>query len=175
VIRNPLQPPVCIVIDTTLLLLLLGYQCLLFEQAEPLERIRVLTEIRGRDDRISPERFDGLWDLFRSATRRIVTQHVVAEAYGSRNRLASFRHQKELVWRSAITLLANPGIEEQSCLITDVVEREGYRDILHELGPSDAGLIFTAELLKATIITDDGRLVHWAGVRAVPAVFLNQI
>jgi hypothetical protein len=28
---------------------------------------------------------------------------------------------------------------------------------------------------KATIITDDGRLVHWAGVRAVPAVFLNQI
>jgi hypothetical protein len=163
------------VIDTTLLLLLLGYQCLLFEQAEPLVRTRVLAEIRGRDDRISPERFDGLWNLFRSAARRIVTQHVVAEAYGLRNRLASFRHQKELVWRSAIMLLADPGIEEHCCLIKDVIEREEYRDILGELGPSDASLIFTAELQKATIVTDDGRLVHWAGVRAVPAVFLNQI
>jgi hypothetical protein len=38
-----------------------------------------------------------------------------------------------------------------------------------------AGLIFTAELQKATIVTDDGRLAHWAGVRAVPAVFLNQV
>jgi hypothetical protein len=69
----------------------------------------------------------------------------------------------------------DPGIEEHSCLIKDVLELEGYRDILDELGPSDAGLIFTAERQKATIITDDGQLVHWAAVRAVPAVFLNQI
>src|SRR5580765_6584259 len=70
-------------------------QCLVFEHAALLERIRVLTDIRGRDDRISPERFDGLWELFRSAARLIVTQHVVADAYGLRNRLASFRHQRD--------------------------------------------------------------------------------
>jgi len=174
-ISDPLRPPVKIAIDTNLLLLLLGYQCLRFENAPALERTRVLTEIRGRDDGISPERFDDLWNLFHRAARRIVTQHIVAEAYGLRHRLTSFRHRKALVWRSAILLLANPGIEELSCQIRDVHERHPYRDILEELGPADAGLIYTAESNKATIITDDGRLAHWAAVRSVPALGLNQI
>src|SRR5882757_8908730 len=103
--HGPRSPRVCLAVDTNILLLLLGYQCLLSQDAKPLERSRVLTEIRGRDDAISPERFDDLWGLFQNATRRIITQHVVAETYGSRKRLSSFRHQKDLVWRSAKTLL----------------------------------------------------------------------
>ena len=149
-ISDPLRPPVKLAIDTNLLLLLVGYQCLLFENASALERARVLTEIRGRDDGISPDRFDDLWNLFQSAARRIVTQHVIAETYGLRRRLASFRDRKDLVWRSALVLLANPGIEEQSCSIRDVHNRREYSDILTELGPADAGLIYTAEHQKAT-------------------------
>lgn len=174
-IRDPLRPPVKLAIDTNLLLLLLGYQCLLFENASPKARTRVLTEIRGRDDSISPERFDDLWNLFHSAARRIVTQHVITETYGLRRRLASFRDRKDLVWRSALRLLADPGIEEQSCSIRDVHNRREYSDILTELGPADAGLIYTAEHQKVTIITDDGQLAHWAAVRLVPAILSNQI
>jgi rRNA-processing protein FCF1 len=170
-IRDPLRPPVCLVIDTNLLLLLLGYQCLLLESAKARERNRVLAQICGRADNLSPERFDDLWNLFRSAERRIVTQHVVAESYGLRKRLA-FR--KDLIWASAIGLLANPGIEEQSCQVGDLL-REGYRDILAEIGPSDAGLILTAEQQKATIVTDDGPLAYWARVRSIPAVLLSQL
>jgi hypothetical protein len=95
--HHPLRPPVELAIDTNLLLLLLGYQRLRLENAPPLVRARVLTEIRGRNDRISPETFDDLWNLFHSAARRIVTQHILAETYGLRRRLASFRHRKELV------------------------------------------------------------------------------
>jgi hypothetical protein len=175
IIPDPLRPPVHLAIDTNLLLLLLGYQCLLLENTKALERARVLTDIRGRSDHISPERFDDLWRLFRGAARRIVTQHVIAETYGSRRRLGSFRHRKDLVWRGAIELLTDPGIEEQSCQVRDVHEKEEYRDILSELGPADAGLLYTAERQKATIITDDGPLVHWAGVRSVPAIGLKQI
>lgn len=166
-IRDPLRPPVCLVVDTNLLLLVVGYQCLQLEKAQAFERTRVLTEIRGRDDGISPDRFDDLWNLFWSAARRIVTQHVIAETYGLRRKLASFRHRRDLVWESAIMLLAKPGIEEQSCLVHDVLAQEGYRDILVELGPTDAGLIYTAEQLQATIITDDGTLARWAAVRSV--------
>jgi rRNA-processing protein FCF1 len=176
VTRDPLSPPVCLAIDTNLLLVLLGYRCLLFQGAKPIERGRVLTEIRGRDDNVSPERFDDLWDLFRNAARRIVTQHVVAETYGSRRKLGSFQHQKDLVWRSARALLMDhPGIEEQACTIRDVLERKEYRNILEELGPTDAGLILTAERQKATIITDDGRLAHLARARSVQAMGLHEI
>ncbi len=172
-IRDRLRPPVKLAIDTNLLLLLLAYQCLLLDNARPQARTRVLNKIRGRGDDMSPQRFDDLWSLFHSAASRIVTQHVIAETYGLRSLLASFR--KDLVWRGALILLADPGIEEQSCLIRDVHRAHGYSDILHEIGPADAGLIYTAERNKATILTDDGMLAHWANVRSVPAVPLNQI
>src|SRR5260370_7274711 len=97
-IRDPLRPPVCLVVDSSLLLLVVGYQCLQLEKAQALERARVLTQIRGRDDDISPERFDDLWHLFRGAARRIVTQHVIAETYGLRRKLPAFRHRRHLVW-----------------------------------------------------------------------------
>ena len=165
------RPPQCLAIDTTLLLLLLGYLCLLFENRSSKERVQVLNEIRGRGDNISPERFADLWNLFLNAKRRIVTQHIVAETYGLRRRLP---YRKDLVWRSGIQLLANPGIEELSCRVKDL-RAEGYENVMREIGPSDAGLIFTAERLKAAIITDDRQLAHWAGVRSVPALLLKQI
>jgi hypothetical protein len=112
IIPDPLAQPVSLAVDTNLLLLLLGYQCLLFEKTVPLQRARVLKEIRGRDDNISPERFDSLWHLFQTAKRRIVTQHVIAETYGLRKLLAKLGLPKDLVWDSAKALLDDPGIEE---------------------------------------------------------------
>lgn len=166
-IHDPLQPPLCLAVDTNLLLLILAYQCLLLDKATPLERARVLIEIRARDDLVSSEGFDDLWRLFRAARRRIVTQHVIAETYGLRRRLASFRHRRELVWQAAIALLGDPGFEEQSCTVQDLYERKEYRPILIELGPTDAGLIHTAERQKATIVTDDEKLANWARRRYV--------
>jgi hypothetical protein len=171
---NRLPRPPCLAIDTNLFLPLLGYQCLQFDNAKPLERVRILTSIRGRSDGMSPERFDDLWKLFRSGARRIVTQHVIAEAYGLRKRLDSLQYRKDLVWRGAIAILGS-GIEEQSCALRDLLEQDGYRKILTEIGPTDAGLIFTAERQKATIITDDGPLARWAGVRSVPVILLPSI
>lgn len=78
-LRDPLRVPVCLAIDANLILLLLGYQCLLFQKAKSLDPVRILREIRGRDDGILPERFDDLWSLFLAASRRIVTEHVIAE------------------------------------------------------------------------------------------------
>jgi predicted nucleic acid-binding protein len=173
--RDSLHLPGSIAIDTSLLLLVVGYQCLETERAKPHDRVDELSAIRGRDDNLSPARFDDLWKLFRKARRRIVTQHVIAETYGSRRRLASFRHQKELVWRSAIGLLTDPGIEEHSCSIRNLYDRMDYRAILVELGPADAGLIYVAAQQKATVITDDSKLKHWAGVRSVPAVLLSEL
>jgi rRNA-processing protein FCF1 len=147
---------------------------LLFDKATPFERIRVLTKIRGRDGGMSPERFDDLWELFRSEARKIVTQHVIAEAYGLRRRLDSLQYRKDLVWRGAIALLKT-GIEEQSCALRDLLAQDGYRKILTEIGPTDAGLIFTAERQKATIITDDDELASWAGFRSVPVILLPSI
>jgi rRNA-processing protein FCF1 len=172
-IRDPLRPPVKLAIDTNLLLILIGDQCLRLDNARSQERTRVLTKIRGRDDDMSPERFDDLWNLFHSASHRMVTQHIIAETYGLRRLLTSFR--KDLVWHSVLMLLANPGIEEQSCRVRDVHDVHEYRRILEEIGPTDAGLIHTAEHNKATIITDDGKLAQWAAARSVPAIGLNQI
>lgn len=173
---NPLSSPRCLAIDTNLFLLLLGYQCLLLENASPLERNRVLYEIRGRSDRIYPKTFDDFWSLVSRAKRRIVTQHVVAETYGLRKRLAAFRQKKDLVWRSAAELLkSSPGIEEQPCKTQEMFENDAYRAILIELGPTDAGLILTAERQEATLITDDAQLASWAEARSVPVLRLNQI
>ncbi len=94
---DPFRPPVELAIDTSLLMLLLGYQFLLLEYARPLERTRVLDDIRGRPDPITPDIYDELWTLFQGAAHRVVTQHIVAEAYGNRRRLASFRHRRDLV------------------------------------------------------------------------------
>ena len=65
-----------VVIDTNILLLLLGYQCLEFDNTMGPTRARALSDIQGRGDNLSPERFNDLWELFHMATRRIVTQHV---------------------------------------------------------------------------------------------------
>ena len=68
-----------------------------------------------------------------------------------------------------------PRIEERPCQIRDVLEKPEYGNILVDIGPADAGLIYRAEHEKATIITDYGRLANWAAVRSVPAVLLKQI
>jgi rRNA-processing protein FCF1 len=164
-----------LVLDTNVLLLLIGYECSRLEALGDLDRRRVLEEIRGRGDRVSPERFDDLWRLFQSATQRIVTQHVIAEAYGLRSKLGAFRSRKSLVWRAALEILRSPGIEEDSFQVRQLSDLPEYRKILTEIGPADTGLLFTAERRKATILTEDRELWHWATVRNIPVLALNQI
>lgn len=115
-----------LVIDTNILLLLIGYECSRLEKLGSLERRRVLEEIRGRGDLVSPERFDDLWRLVQSSAQRIVTQHVIAEAYGLRGRLGSFRSRKDLVWRAALEILSNPGIEEDWVQVRELNDLPEY-------------------------------------------------
>jgi hypothetical protein len=62
--RNILAPRPVLVIDTNILLLLIGYRCSLLDKMGPQERIRVLNAIRGRRGVDESERFDELWHLF---------------------------------------------------------------------------------------------------------------
>jgi|GEM_PF-2582128 len=167
--------PQILVIDTNVLLLLIGYQCLVMTSAGGPERLRVLSQIRGRDDKLPVESFDHLWKLFGSADRRIVTQHVIAESYGLKRCFKHAGNRKDTIWRAALQLLHDPGIEELSCCISEVQERAGYRAILEELGPTDAGLMYTAETEKATMLTEDGPLIGMARKRSVRAISLREI
>jgi hypothetical protein len=96
---------------------------------------------------------------------------VVAEVYGLRRRLSL---RKDLVWRAAHTLL-DFGIEEVPCSVLQIRERFGNELPLTELGPIDAGLLYVAEDRKATILSEDGSLTHWAGTRGIRSLTLNQI
>jgi rRNA-processing protein FCF1 len=173
--RGPLGHPVRLAIDTNVLLLLIGYQCLLLTRANGHERLRVLNDIRGQSDRVPAQNFDDLWALFRSAAHRIVTQHVIAESYGLRRRLESAGNNKDTIGRAALQLLIDPGIEEASCRVSEVQASEGYRYILTALGPADAGLLYTAEQESAVMVTEDRHLIAVAGSRSVRAISLREI
>ena len=159
--------PSALAIDTNILLVLLGYQCLLFESASALERERILSEVLGSGRPVSGEQFDGLWQLFLNAGRRIVTQHVVAEVYGLRKRL---KFKKEAIWKSAVALLMEFGLEEQSCCVRDLHGIPAFRHMLEKVGPTDAGLLHAAEVEKATLVTEDWALRGFAHERSVPVL-----
>jgi hypothetical protein len=163
-----LAAPRAIAIDTNLFSVLLRYYCLASEDVGDLERERQLQEVSGRQDPLSLEQFDALWQIFERAPRRIVTQHVVAEAFSNKMR-------KQYNWSSALRLLPTYCLEERGCCISDVYSRPMFRRILEDIGPTDAGLIYTAEIEKAMIISEDGRLRHWAEVRSVKALALNEL
>ena len=164
--------PSALAIDTNILLVLLGYQCLLFERASPLKRERILKEVLGSGGPVSGEQFDGLWQLFLNAGRRIVTQHVVAEVYGLRKRL---KFKKEAIWKSAVALLMEFGLEEQSCCVRDLHGIPAFRHMLEKVGPTDAGLLRAAEVEKAMLVTEDWALRGFAHERSVPVLSLSQI
>jgi rRNA-processing protein FCF1 len=124
---------------------------------------------------VSPERFDALWRLFQYSAKRIVTQHVIAEAYGLRGRLGSFRSRKDLVWRAALEILSNPGIEEDSVQVKELNDLPEYQKILTVIGPADTGLLYVAEQRHAVLLTEDGPLQRWASVRSIPWLTLNQL
>jgi rRNA-processing protein FCF1 len=163
-----------LVIDTNILLLLLGYQCSQFENLGAPARRRILEEIRGRGA-VSPEWFDELWLFFQNAAQSAVTQHVIAETYGLRNRLGAFRSRKDLVWRAALEILRSPGIVEVSFQLEELDDLPEYRKILIEIGPTDTGLLYIAQQRKAVLLTEDGPLQHWASVRSIPWLTLNQL
>jgi hypothetical protein len=150
----------------------LGYQYFLLNKESGSQRQRMLDEIRARGDTLSPRHYDNLWQLFRSAKRRITTEHVIAESRGSRNPMRSY--PRERVWQAAIVLLNFP-VEEVSCSVREIHADANYTKILVYLGPADAGLIYVAERQKATILSEDGSLGHWARSRSVPAMSLQEI
>jgi hypothetical protein len=163
-----LAAPPAIAIDTNLFSVLLRYFSLESQDVDPAERERQLQKVSGRPDPVSLEQFDSLWQIFERAPRRIVTQHVVAEAFSNKMR-------KQFNWSSAIRLLPSYFVEERGCCISDVYAHREFQRMLQEIGPTDAGLIYTAEIEKATIISEDGRLRHWAEVREVPTLAVNQL
>jgi hypothetical protein len=55
-------------------------------------------------------------------------------------------------------LLPDYRVEELGCCVCDLYTRVEFRKIMDEIGPTDAGLIYTATIEDATIITEDRRL-----------------
>ena len=165
-------PSRSLAIDTSLFLLVVTYKCLASGNAR--DRVRILTDIRGRSDNLPPERFDDLWHVFERAARRIITQQVVAEVLRF-SRPGWIRDHKDDVLENAIALTKEFGVKEYSCPILEIHAREGYGPALIELGATDAGLLYTAEQQKATLITDDAKLLHYAYTRSVPAFPLDRV
>ncbi len=160
--------PGAIAIDTNLFSVLLRYYRLESEDASESDRERQLHEVWNREDPPGLEEFEARWHLFEGAHRRIVTQHVVAEAFTNKMR-------KRSNWSSAIGLLPDYCIEERGCCVAELYAHGKYRRIVEDIGPTDAGLIYIAEVEKATIISQDGQLRHWATVRSVPVLTLNEL
>jgi hypothetical protein len=171
--RDPLSPRPSLVIDTNIFLLLIGWQYSLSGNLDGPARQRLLSEIHGKGEHVSPDLVD-LRQLFNFAAHRIVTQHVIAEAY-SLGTKKFFRGKKERFWNSVLAILYNPGIEEASFAAQDVKESAQYQKILREIGPTDTGLLYTAQQRKGTILTNDGPLQHWASTLLIPWTSLNQI
>jgi hypothetical protein len=161
-------PPRVIAIDTNILSLLLLYDSLIARGASSVQRERKLREVRGRSEPVSGAQYDALWRLFETVPRRIVTQHVLAEAFGNTMR-------KQFNLGNAIGLLQKHHVEERACCISELYTNQDFRPIIEGLGPTDAGLIYTAEVEKATILSEDGPLRNWAHVRRVETLAWNQL
>ena len=71
-------------IDANVLSLLLVYNHCVCTNISVQRRERILVETRGRDDGLPTERFNDLWEVFCSVTRRMVTQHIIAETLNCR-------------------------------------------------------------------------------------------
>jgi hypothetical protein len=169
------SPPPILVIDTNVLLLMIGYQYSLLKKSDALQRSQLLYELRSRDRDILPERFDALWQLFNAAAARIVTEHVISETFSLGKNFRYFSGNRELVWKSALQIFDRPGIEEVSIRVDDLKGLPVYGEILLKAGPTDTGLLFVAEQRQATILTEDGPLWNWASDRNIQWLSLNQI
>jgi rRNA-processing protein FCF1 len=167
--RGRLTAPIAIAIDTNLFALVLLHHCLKSRGLGLPERERELQTVWGREDALSLIQLDALWNFFGRARRRIVTQHVVAEVFSNKGR-------KQLTgWHNAIQLLPDYDVEECDCRIRDLYARDDFRQIMEALGPTDAGLIYTAELKAATIITEDRRLRQFAYDHGVDVLTLEEL
>ena len=131
--------------------------------------------MRGRDDDVLPEQFEKLWLLFQSARRKVITQHVVAETYSLRHRLRPLQTQSDRIWGAATQLLYRDRIEERACSITELYKDETYGQIVRAIGPTDAGLILTAQELKCDILSEDGELSDWSWKQRVPCLPLKAL
>ena len=157
----------CVVIDTNQLLLLIACEVLQNTRRTTLERVPILEAIRGRADRVPPEQFERLWLVFQRARRKVTTQHVIAETYNLCHRLRPLQTPKDVIWKAANQLLDRDNMEERGCSIAELSTDDGYNQILHAIGPADAGLIFTAQKLKCEILSEDGKLSDWSWKRHV--------
>jgi hypothetical protein len=163
-----------LVLDTNILLLLIGYQWALNQKLDVSDRTDQLEELRGRDPRLPPELFERLWNRFKSNGKRLITQHVVAETW-SLGKARQACGKADSLWSGMLEVLSHPGIEEASLEVRAMYERPEYQKIADTVGPTDAGLIYLAERRSATILTEDGELLHWAHTRSVRTLQLSQI
>jgi len=79
------------------------------------------------------------------------------------------QRQPEAARRSAVSLVQEFAVEERQCRLMDLAANAAYLKALIELGPADAGLLYVAESIGATLISDDGPLLRWAYSHGVPA------
>jgi predicted nucleic acid-binding protein len=168
------HPAAPLALDTNPFLLLVTYRYLKSKNATALERMLALSDVRDQSDYVEPELFDDLWYIFENTKRRIITQHVIAEALKF-SRPGWLQGHKDAVRDAAISLLDDFRVEEHSCPILDLHANGDYRKVLIALGYTDAGLLHTAERHKATLITEDTKLLSFAYARFVPAFPLSQL
>jgi hypothetical protein len=168
-------PVRCLAIDTSVLLLLIGYKYAETAGLAPPRRVELLYNIWGRNrGLLPPVIFDDLQQMFLHAQARLVTQHIVLESYRRGRELNCFG-DKAGFWDAMLKIMNDPGIEETPIEVGRLNGAPPYDKIMKAIGPADAGLIYTAESRKGTVVTGDAHLRHWAEARGAECLAPAQI
>lgn len=133
-----------IAIDTNLLLVLLAYDYIEHSKPTDVMKLRILDDLRGRGREVPLACYTNLWMLFERASRRVVTQHVIAEVHNLQKRVPVLRTGWSSFWDAGARLVRDNQVEELPCTVADLDRHEAFRVILREIGPTDAGLLFVA-------------------------------
>ena len=165
------HPAAPLALDTNPFLLLVTYRYLKSKNATALERMLALSDVRDQSDYVEPWSAFTLHYRYRQTPYHIrITRLPGAPPGGTRLSLDG-----QALAGNAISLLDDFRVEEHSCPILDLHANGDYRKVLIALGYTDAGLLHTAERHKATLITEDTKLLSFAYARLVPAFPLSQL
>jgi rRNA-processing protein FCF1 len=94
-------------------------------------------------------------DLLESIPAKLVTSHVVGELNGLALKLKLYGSRRVDFWRTSRDLILGWGIQEQLVCLVDLWKNEAMRELIAEIGPTDAGLLDLALERNCVLITED--------------------
>ena len=148
-----------VVVDTGPLFNVLA---LVYVQSSPVRRHNFLQKHRLPEYlKNNPAQERNLLELFKSIQTIVTTSHVIGELTGL---LKTAGLPSKDFWPASLDYLSLKNLDERLLrLIPDLSASEAEKEVMFEIGPTDAGLIDLARREKCILLTDDERtLARWA-------------